>query len=97
LSLCTRFLSGSSWIEHIRPQTEEEIRHANVLASGLRILSTAEDDTNPSVAGFDSETKFDLDVRRRERLLRKALITYAGATSNFTGESPLMSDLICVV
>ncbi|THU93859.1 hypothetical protein K435DRAFT_829411 [Dendrothele bispora CBS 962.96] len=70
LSLCTRFLSGGTWIEQIRPQTDEEIRSASAPTSG-----------------FGSETKFDLDVRRRERLLRKALITYAGATSNFTESS----------
>ncbi|THV01933.1 hypothetical protein K435DRAFT_581839, partial [Dendrothele bispora CBS 962.96] len=61
LSLCTRFLSGGTWIEQIRPQTDEEIRSASAPASG-----------------FGFETKFDLDVRRRERLLRQALITYAG-------------------
>ncbi|KAJ3825387.1 nucleoporin Nup186/Nup192/Nup205 [Lentinula raphanica] len=34
--------------------------------------------------GFGSHSKFDVEVRRKEQLLRKALITYAGATSEFT-------------
>ncbi|KAF9074489.1 nucleoporin Nup186/Nup192/Nup205 [Rhodocollybia butyracea] len=34
--------------------------------------------------GFGSNTKFDIDVRKKERLLRKALVAYAGATSDFT-------------
>ncbi|KAF5361405.1 hypothetical protein D9758_006258 [Tetrapyrgos nigripes] len=77
LSLCTRFLSGGSWVEHIRPQTDEEHRNANALASG-----------------FGSETKFDVQVRQRERLLRKALVAFAGATSDFTATIPTIGDAV---
>ncbi|KAE9406107.1 hypothetical protein BT96DRAFT_955003 [Gymnopus androsaceus JB14] len=35
-------------------------------------------------SGFGSATKFDVEVRKKERLLRKALVAYAGATSDFT-------------
>ncbi|KAJ3995979.1 nucleoporin Nup186/Nup192/Nup205 [Lentinula boryana] len=35
-------------------------------------------------SGFGSRSKFDIKVRRTEQLLRKALVAYAGATSEFT-------------
>ncbi|KAF5381906.1 hypothetical protein D9757_007577 [Collybiopsis confluens] len=35
-------------------------------------------------SGYGSHTKFDLEVRKKERLLRNALVSYAGATSDFT-------------
>ncbi|KAJ3879118.1 nucleoporin Nup186/Nup192/Nup205 [Lentinula edodes] len=35
-------------------------------------------------SGSSSDSNFDIEVRRKERLLRKALIAYAGATSEFT-------------
>ncbi|KAH7924355.1 hypothetical protein BV22DRAFT_1035258 [Leucogyrophana mollusca] len=34
--------------------------------------------------GHNSETRFDVDVRQQERLLRKAIIEYLGAASEFT-------------
>jgi nuclear pore complex protein Nup205 len=88
LCLCTRFLSGASWIEHIRPQTDEELRNASVLASGQWYTSLVAFGVRCTYTalGFSSSTKFDIHVRQRERLLRKALVAFAGATSNFTGE-----------
>lgn len=40
-------------------------------------------------SGFGEETKFDVEVIRKEQLLRKALIVYLGMTSDFTGMSVL--------
>jgi nuclear pore complex protein Nup205 len=37
------------------------------------------------IVGYGSETKFDIRVRQRERLLRKSIIVYVGAASEFTG------------
>jgi hypothetical protein len=36
--------------------------------------------------GFGSDTKFDIIVRRKELLLRKGIIVYIGAASQFTGK-----------
>lgn len=35
--------------------------------------------------GSESETKFGVNVRQKERLLRKGLVIYIGAASEFTG------------
>lgn len=35
--------------------------------------------------GHGSRTKFDISTRERERLLRKSIIMYIGAASDFTG------------
>ncbi|EEB97865.1 hypothetical protein MPER_02724, partial [Moniliophthora perniciosa FA553] len=42
-------------------------------------------DANTLASGFGPETKFEANVRRTEKTLRKALVAYAGATSDFTG------------
>lgn len=47
-----------------------------------------------SSLGFGSATKFDVEVRKKERLLRKALVAYAGATSDFTGTTLLIEELL---
>lgn len=38
-----------------------------------------------SDVGYGSETKFDITVRQRERLLQKSIIVYVGVASDFTG------------
>ncbi|KAJ4481027.1 nucleoporin Nup186/Nup192/Nup205 [Lentinula aciculospora] len=68
LGLSTKFLGRGTWTDAIKPQTDKEILRASILAS----------------VGFGSDSKFDIEVRRKERLLRKALITYVGTTSDFT-------------
>lgn len=35
--------------------------------------------------GFGSETRFELEVRRKERLLRRSIVAYIGTASDFTG------------
>lgn len=37
------------------------------------------------ISGHGSESKFDVSVQRKEALLRKAMIVYLGASSQFTG------------
>ncbi|TFY78074.1 hypothetical protein EWM64_g5939 [Hericium alpestre] len=41
-------------------------------------------DASTLAAGYGTETKFDLAIRRREQLLRNALIVYIGTASDFT-------------
>jgi hypothetical protein len=41
---------------------------------------------NDANSGHGSETKFDLKVRHKERLLRKVMVAYLGAASEFTGK-----------
>ncbi|ESK89924.1 nucleoporin [Moniliophthora roreri MCA 2997] len=52
-------------------------------------------DANSLATGFGLETKFEANVRRTEKTLRKALVTYAGATSDFTEPeiSPVLSPI----
>lgn len=37
------------------------------------------------ILGHGSESKFDVSVQRKEALVRKAMIVYLGASSQFTG------------
>lgn len=41
--------------------------------------------------GHGSETKFDVNVHKKERLIRKAVVVYLGAASEFTGNLLLNS------
>jgi len=41
-------------------------------------------DATVYVSGYGTDTKFDINVRQKERMLRKAIITYVGAASEFT-------------
>ena len=40
-----------------------------------------------SEIGFGNQSKFDVKVQRRERLLRKGIVSYIGGASEFTGKS----------
>jgi hypothetical protein len=39
-----------------------------------------------SCVGYGNQTKFDVKIRRKERLLRKSVVSYIGAASEFTGK-----------
>ena len=55
--------------------------------------------TVPS-SGLGSRSKFDVLVEKKERLLRKSVISYIGAASEFTGQpylSVLSSPLVLTV
>lgn len=41
-----------------------------------------------------SDNKFQVTVKKKERLLRKSVIAYLGAASEFTG-TPYLSLLVC--
>ena len=36
--------------------------------------------------GFGTQSKFDVKVQRKERLLRKDIVSYIGGASEFTGK-----------
>ncbi|KII84114.1 hypothetical protein PLICRDRAFT_702060 [Plicaturopsis crispa FD-325 SS-3] len=52
-------------------------------------------DASVYASGLGTETKFTLDVRERERRLRKAVVAYIGAASQFTEHeiSPVLSPV----
>ncbi|KAJ8075003.1 hypothetical protein PM082_019330 [Marasmius tenuissimus] len=52
-------------------------------------------DASTPASGFGSETKFEVKVRKTGKILRKALVTYAGAISDFTEPeiSPVLSPI----
>ncbi|EDR09686.1 uncharacterized protein LACBIDRAFT_319026 [Laccaria bicolor S238N-H82] len=64
------------------PQTDQEHQ-----AAKTRALGTTDNLSLSSFlsirTGFASESKFDVSVRRKQRLLRKSMVTYIGAASNF--------------
>ena len=39
-----------------------------------------------SKTGFGTQSKFDVKVQRKERLLRKDIVSYIGGASEFTGK-----------
>jgi hypothetical protein len=39
-----------------------------------------------AILGHGSDTKFDVNVRQREQLIRKVMVTYLGTASEFTGK-----------
>jgi hypothetical protein len=50
--------------------------------------------------GYGNQTKFDVKIRRKERLLRKSVVSYIGTASEFTGKilrylNTLGTDLNC--
>lgn len=49
-------------------------------------------------SGHGTETKFDLNVQHKERLIRKAMVAYLGAASEFTGELSIKRHfaLVCL-
>ncbi len=69
----------------MRPITDAEMLSASVLSSGRLFLHFFGASEMTSVQAFSSETKFDVNVRQKERLLRKALVAYIGSASEFTG------------
>lgn len=44
-------------------------------------------------SGLGSRSKFDVLVEKKERLLRKSVISYIGAASEFTGMSAFLFPL----
>ncbi|KAG6856850.1 hypothetical protein H0H87_012908 [Tephrocybe sp. NHM501043] len=44
--------------------------------------------------GYGNQTKFDVKVQQREQLLRKCIIMYIGAASDFTATIPTLGDAL---
>lgn len=86
----------------VRPQTDAEILDASVYAAGeSNVIYCAYVTYITSNLGHGSETKFDLKVRHKERLLRKVMVAYLGAASDFTGKHrpvrPATMTLTCEI
>ncbi|TFK37612.1 nucleoporin Nup186/Nup192/Nup205 [Crucibulum laeve] len=71
--------------------------HAAILSLGAKCLGRRQyfslvvpqtdveiQNANIFAFGFGSETKFDVSVRQKDRLLRKAIVAYIGAAGDFT-------------
>ena len=85
LNLATRCLSSGRWTRSVKPQTDAEVLDASVYASGKFSSLHFSQRKNNQISGYGTDTKFDISVRQKERLLRKAIITYIGTASQFTG------------
>jgi nuclear pore complex protein Nup205 len=83
--MATRSLSIGRCFGHVIPQTNTEMQSANMCAFGVSLGCSAMSWVIDRVAGFGSETRFDISVRQQERLLRKSIVAYVGIASDFTG------------
>ncbi|KAL0061756.1 hypothetical protein AAF712_011359 [Marasmius tenuissimus] len=95
LSLSTKCLANGPWIDQIRPQTDAEVAYASTPASGTPFLLYYYTMKLTLLQGFGPETKFEVKVRKTGKILRKALVTYAGAVSDLTEPeiSPVLSPI----
>ena len=86
LNLATRCLGGRCFA-HIVPQSDAEVQRANNHAFGAYLVCMTRRVIDGVHIGYGSESRFDVSVRQRERLLRKSIVAYIGAGSDFTGRS----------
>ncbi|PBK92623.1 hypothetical protein ARMGADRAFT_1165701 [Armillaria gallica] len=97
VSLCTNVLPLVPKTELASTNSGFGAIHAAILSLSTRCLGTGRwtQDVRPITdaemlsasvlsSGFSSETRFDVNVRQKERLLRKALVAYIGSASEFT-------------
>ncbi|KAK0478734.1 nucleoporin Nup186/Nup192/Nup205 [Armillaria novae-zelandiae] len=97
VSLCTNMLPLVPKTELASTNSGFGAIHAAILSLSTRCLGTGRwtQDVRPITdaemlsasvlsSGFSSETRFDVNVRQKERLLRKALVAYIGSASEFT-------------
>ncbi|KAK0463078.1 nucleoporin Nup186/Nup192/Nup205, partial [Desarmillaria tabescens] len=97
VSLCTNVLPLVPKTELASTNSGFGAIHAAILSLSTRCLGTGRwtQDVRPITdaemlsasalsSGFSSETRFDVNVRQKERLLRKALVAYIGCASEFT-------------
>ncbi|TFK69765.1 hypothetical protein BDN72DRAFT_959281 [Pluteus cervinus] len=95
--LCMNVLPAVPKSEVLSPTSGFGAIHSAVLTLSTRSLgrgqcfanivpiTDAEVENARNVAfGFGSETKFELSVRRKEKLLRKSIVAYIGAANEFT-------------
>jgi nuclear pore complex protein Nup205 len=94
LGLATNCLSSTLWLRSMRPQTDAEMRDAGLYSSGTLFSVTYASMLTGRSIGLGTETKFDVNVRRQERLLRKAIVMYLGTASDFTGERRVMCSTL---
>jgi nuclear pore complex protein Nup205 len=86
LALNAKCLGSGRLIDDVRPQTDAELLDASVYATGESTSITCGTLLNThEKSGHRSQTKFDVNVRLKEGLIRKAMVTYLGAASEFTG------------
>ncbi|KAJ6542676.1 nucleoporin Nup186/Nup192/Nup205 [Mycena capillaripes] len=108
VSLCTGVLTHVPKSELLSPHSGFGAIHAAVLALATKSLGsgrwfatvspqTDAEMLNASVfaLGHGSETKFDVNKRQKERMMRKCVVEYIGAASEFTEPdiSPVLSPI----
>ncbi|KAK0437028.1 hypothetical protein EV421DRAFT_1829501 [Armillaria borealis] len=101
VSLCTNVLPLVPKTELASTNSGFGAIHAAILSLSTRCLGTGTPITDAEMlsasvlsSGFSSETRFDVNVRQKERLLRKALVAYIGSASEFTATLPTLGDAI---
>ncbi|KAI0317152.1 nucleoporin Nup186/Nup192/Nup205 [Amylostereum chailletii] len=75
LSLAARSFGATLWSQRVQPQSDSERLDASVLAPGKLLFKCSR---------YAHDSKFDIAVQTKEKMLRKALIAYVGTASEFT-------------
>jgi nuclear pore complex protein Nup205 len=89
LGLTTKTLNVRGRSQTMEPQTDSEMLDASAYGSSAfsRPRFPSSHGRDLFFSGLEAETKFAANANMKERLLRKAIITYLGNGSNFTGQS----------
>ncbi|KAJ7079559.1 nucleoporin Nup186/Nup192/Nup205 [Mycena belliarum] len=108
ISLCAGVLTHVPKSELLSPHSGFGAIHAAVLALATKSLGSARwlTDVQPQTdaemlsasvlaLGHGSSTKFDINKRQRERMMRKSIVEYIGAASEFTEPeiTPILSPI----
>jgi nuclear pore complex protein Nup205 len=85
LALATKSLGSGRWLVSVSPQTDAEMLSASVFALGELASFHIHTSYMFRNSGYGSDTKFDVNKRQKERMMRKSVVEYIGAASEFTG------------
>lgn len=95
LGLSARCLATGKLVAQVVPQTELEVKMSQQYALGaLALRSSNVFDNTVHCTGSGSQTRFDVQVKEKENLLRKVLVSYMGTASDFAGMRLRLSLLL---
>ncbi|KAJ7279033.1 hypothetical protein C8J57DRAFT_1434189 [Mycena rebaudengoi] len=104
VSLCASVLPHVPKSELLSPHSGFGAIHSAILSLSTKCLGNGrwlagikpQTDAEVLSASYGADTKFDVSVRQKERLLRKCIIEYIGAASEFTEPdiTPVLSPII---
>jgi nuclear pore complex protein Nup205 len=83
-------VGSGCWLAAVQLQTDTEMFSASIFALGELpsfppFCRSVQISINLFFTGYGSDTKFDVNKRQKERMMRKCVIEYIGAASEFIG------------